>query len=148
MNVDFELLRREQKLLEHGDSGDGSASGTHLDKPFKLNVQDCAGQAIFMRALHVLLFAPDAIYMVVFSMHDLQDDPGACLDEVYKWLGMVHVNAPGAPIILVGTHKDQVADDNRRVYKTIPMSLPRSRKWYEHGIAAPQHHSTHVVRMR
>ena len=54
MDVDFELLRRERKLREQGQGGQ-SGGDAQLEQPFKLNVQDCAGQAIFMRALHVLL---------------------------------------------------------------------------------------------
>ena len=57
--------------------------------------------------------------IVAFDMKELQDDPETCLDELHKWLGMVHTNARAAPVILVGTHKDQVQPCNRRVLEDL-----------------------------
>ena len=84
-------------------------------EPFVLNIFDCAGQRIFLEGMHSLFFTPDTIYLAVFRMDELHNRKtrAACLAMLYKWLSMIYINAPDAPIFVVGTHKDKIPDDRR-----------------------------------
>jgi hypothetical protein len=106
MKVDFEILQQAMK---------GSASSSGTQERFVLNISDCAGQPIFLKALHPLFFTPDTIYLAVFNMALLHGDATRqeSLAALEKWLSMIWVNAPASPVILVGTHKDQVPADRR-----------------------------------
>ena len=60
------------------------------------------------------------MYIAVFNMQLLHDEKSRqqCLGTLHKWLSMVWINSPKAPLILVGTHKDKVPND-RRTYEVL-----------------------------
>ena len=74
------------------------------------------------------------VYIVVFSLVNMRDGFEKCVNEVVEQLQGIFLFAAGAPIILVGTRKDQVGEGPIRHDATSPtmqttrMCLPR-----EHG---------------
>ena len=73
-----------------------------------LKVQDTGGQPIFLSILELLTTPEGTIYLVVFSLPKLQ---GAFEDTVETTVGQlksIQLFATGAPVILVGTRKDDV----------------------------------------
>eukprot|EP00937_MAST-01D_sp_MAST-1D-sp2_P006541 g6541.t1 len=119
-----------------GEAGEGEQG----EEGYVLSLFDCAGQPIFLEGLHPLFFTPDTVYLVVFNMAELHDEGTrrGCLDTLDKWISMVWLNAPGAPVLLVGTHKDQVAarltagDERKaleRLSALISQRFDRHRMW-------------------
>ncbi|XP_076459454.1 malignant fibrous histiocytoma-amplified sequence 1 homolog [Babylonia areolata] len=96
----------------------------HLWEPeSKLRVQilDLGGHHIYQAAHHMFL-TPEALHLLVF---DLSCYSAALFDEfISHWLDAIMDRAPGATILLVGTHSDlcteeEVADKSRNVIDRI-----------------------------
>ena len=70
---------------------------------------DFGGQRVFY-ALHHAFLSRYGCYVLVFRMDAMMLDGrrGECLAYVRNWLRSVSLHAKGAPVILVGTHKDAV----------------------------------------
>eukprot|EP00924_Labyrinthula_sp_SR-Ha-C_P005202 snap_masked-scaffold_1-processed-gene-24.59-mRNA-1 protein AED:0.33 eAED:0.33 QI:0/-1/0/1/-1/1/1/0/1058 len=86
------------------------AQDAQNEKTVSFNIFDFGGQAVFY-PLHHLFLSNFGIYVVVFNiqrvLETISNDSGA-LDVVNFWLQSVSLQAPDAPVILVGTHLDQV----------------------------------------
>ena len=97
------------------------------------NVWDCGGQPVFdaMHSLFMSAATQDlsgsddadasytgalAVFAVVFSICDLASPSPQtqqrCLHFLFYWLNQIAVQAPGAPILLIGTHKDAASDQD------------------------------------
>ena len=97
------------------------------------NVWDCGGQpvfdamhSVFMSAATQNLSGNDgvntsytgalAVFAVVFSICDLASPSPKtqqrCLHFLFYWLNQIAVQAPGAPVMLIGTHKDAASDED------------------------------------
>ncbi|GBG34516.1 Leucine-rich repeat serine/threonine-protein kinase 1 [Hondaea fermentalgiana] len=90
------------------------------------SIWDYGGQRVFY-ALHHIFLTEKGLYLVVFDMRELvgadkfktdlrpeeyarlgtQDES---IDFLRFWLNSIKLHAPGAPVLLVGTHKDKVQD--------------------------------------
>ncbi|KAK3248372.1 hypothetical protein CYMTET_42159 [Cymbomonas tetramitiformis] len=78
-----------------------------------ISVWDYAGQELF-DAMHQLFLSQQGVYLVVFSMSALQADKESVLQRLRFWLDSLRLHAPSAPLLLVGTHGDQVQDPEAR----------------------------------
>ena len=123
-------------VLRYAESGE----------PVKLTLLDHAGQDIFY-TLHHLFVSRFGVYVVVFNMEWLWDDPSNKRKKVDEslsflrfWLNSVFVHAQSplgyegremAPIILVGTHKDVVSDpvDHSGIHDILCSQLEGSPAW-------------------
>ena len=71
---------------------------------------DYGGQEIF-HCLHPLFLGRYGVYLIVFNMERMvgtEAQRAACLKDLRFWLSSVAVHGAGAPVLLVGTHKDKV----------------------------------------
>ena len=73
-----------------------------------LKVQDTGGQPIFLSILELLTTPEGTIYLVVFSLPKLQQAFEDTVETTVGQLKSIQLFATGAPIILVGTRKDEV----------------------------------------
>eukprot|EP00435_Cladocopium_sp_Y103_P045865 s30_g13.t1 len=77
---------------------------------------DFGGQSVFHN-LHHLFLSRYSVYLVVFKMPHMLKDPHRAVEMIRYWLNSLALHAKGAPILLVGTHKDQVktSEEHRRI---------------------------------
>ncbi len=73
-----------------------------------LKVQDTGGQPIFLSILELLTTPEGTIYLVVFSLPKLQQAFEDTVETTVGQLKSIQLFATGAPVILVGTRKDEV----------------------------------------
>jgi hypothetical protein len=73
-----------------------------------LKVQDTGGQPIFLSILELLTTPEGTIYLVVFSLPKLQQAFEDTVETTVGQLKSIQLFATGAPVILVGTRKDDV----------------------------------------
>eukprot|EP00931_Biecheleriopsis_adriatica_P061133 TRINITY_DN3674_c0_g1_i2.p1 TRINITY_DN3674_c0_g1~~TRINITY_DN3674_c0_g1_i2.p1 ORF type:complete len:1121 (+),score=202.71 TRINITY_DN3674_c0_g1_i2:124-3486(+) len=88
-------------------------------QPITFSTWDFGGQEVF-HSLHHLFLSRYSVYLVVFNMADLlcstseEAGAGACqrrsaaMDNLRYWLNSIALHANGAPVILVGTRKDEI----------------------------------------
>ncbi|GBG26751.1 Leucine-rich repeat serine/threonine-protein kinase 1 [Hondaea fermentalgiana] len=113
----FSVSAKEQTLLLQDSAADRNASFT---------IWDYGGQQVFY-ALHHIFLTDKGLYLVVFDMREIigkeQFKDGLSPDEYAKlatqdeaieflrfWLNSIKLHAPRSPVLLVGTHKDEVHD--------------------------------------
>eukprot|EP00300_Choanocystis_sp_HF-7_P010705 c17098_g1_i2.p1 GENE.c17098_g1_i2~~c17098_g1_i2.p1 ORF type:complete len:1351 (+),score=321.26 c17098_g1_i2:301-4053(+) len=101
---------------------------------------DYGGQDVFY-SLHALFLTRYGVYLVVFNMEELADSAkpdtrAQCLEFFKFWLFSIAVHARGAnnttpPVIIVGTHKDQVPDprEHKRISDAIHESFSSYPFW-------------------
>ena len=105
------------QFYARGGGGGGGGGKT----PMLFSVLNCAGQGVY-RTLVMLLLTRNSVFTVVFNLELLiprpwmyftsvteqdQDKAEAGLQQLLSWVLAVALRAPGAPIMLVGTHKDK-----------------------------------------
>lgn len=88
--------RLEQQMTSH-------SSGQAIT----FSTWDFGGQSVFHN-LHHLFLSRYSVYLVVFKMPHMLKDPQRAAEMIRYWLNSLALHAKGAPILLVGTHKDQV----------------------------------------
>eukprot|EP00795_Rhopilema_esculentum_P002312 gene2312-17941_t len=71
-----------------------------------LEIWDCAGRKA-LQGIHPLFMGPRSLYVVCFNvaMH-------SSIEKVYQWVNTIQAKNPGAPIIIVASHKDLAKDEN------------------------------------
>ncbi|KAK3235747.1 hypothetical protein CYMTET_54068 [Cymbomonas tetramitiformis] len=117
---------RSERAMRETSAGRGAGRMRCLDKGLVascmrdgvhqqvvISVWDYAGQELF-DALHQLFLSQQGVYLLVFSMRALQDDEESVLQRLRFWLGSLRLHARSAPLLLVGTHGDQVQDPEAR----------------------------------
>ena len=67
----------------------------------------CSTQTFFM--------AERAIFIVVYNTNDEKEQQ---LENVKSWFQKIKARAPKAPVIVIGTHRDQVADEDAERLRT------------------------------
>eukprot|EP00039_Didymoeca_costata_P009242 m.122015 g.122015 ORF g.122015 m.122015 type:complete len:1696 (+) comp14414_c0_seq8:1305-6392(+) len=81
------------------------------DESIVMITWDYGGQRVFY-AMHHLFLTHCGVYLVVFSMVDMLNPKTqkGCLEFLRLWLGSLSVHARGAPLFIVGTHKDKITE--------------------------------------
>ena len=80
----------------------------------RMSVYDYGGQTVF-HTMHSLFLTKHGVYVLVFSMVALLDAFMNAKQAVKFWLSSVHLHAPKAPIVLVGTFLDQLTKDKGHI---------------------------------
>lgn len=77
---------------------------------YTISTWDFAGQEEFY-SIHQCFLSTQGIYLVVYDVR--------CKDiEILKcWLANIHAQAPDCPIVVVGTHKDLISEDENTLKK-------------------------------
>ena len=125
-----ESLDGEVVLHAHDDDG---AQWLNINEKLPIALVDFGGQRMF-GAVHGLFMNKYGLYLVCFSMVSWLADPQQCEKDIKLWVNSVVVytwtvtadnDLQPASILLVGTHKDQVADvaDHRRMSESIQEAL-------------------------
>ena len=87
----------------------------------KMTIFDFAGQRMYYVMHHIFISPRLSIYLVVFSLakdpqDELEGEDAACgltqLENLHFWLNSIHAQAPDAPIIVVGTHRASISDED------------------------------------
>ena len=100
-----------------------SASQQRQEKQaIRFSIWDMAGQTVFYDLLNLLL-TEYAIYIVCFDMEEMINDTANCLTYIKFWLTTIHLHAPGAPIFIIGTHKDVPIVSTQKEHEKISMNL-------------------------
>jgi len=85
-----------------------------------ISLFDFGGQSVF-DVIHHLFLTPYGVYLVVFNMTWLSDraakeEKDSCISRLKRWVNSIIIHTTNsqsyksAPIVFVGTHKDQVSD--------------------------------------
>lgn len=98
----------EEKMRELGDDVLLSEAGN-----LRLSIWDYGGQKIFQSVQH-LLVVRRAVYFVVFDMESFRSRREHSFSYLDFWLHTIVIQAQGAPIFLIGTRGDKVANVNVR----------------------------------
>ena len=72
-----------------------------------LSIWDYGGQEVF-HALHHIFLTNHGIYCVVFNMAEFDRSQEATINFLSFWLHSIKLHAEKAPIVLVGTRKDEI----------------------------------------
>lgn len=86
--------------------------------PITFRTWDFAGQREYYTT-HQYFISRRAIYLVCWKLSE--EEKG--IDEIHQWLSNIQTRAPGSPVIIVGTHQDQLA--KLKNYKEISNYLQR-----------------------
>ncbi|CAE7780128.1 uba3 [Symbiodinium necroappetens] len=94
-----------------------------VGQPVTFSTWDFGGQSVFHN-LHHLFLSRCSVYLVVFKMpHMLRSDESCerAIAMLRYWLNSLAMHARGAPVLLVGTHKDDVpqSSDHRKISKIL-----------------------------
>ena len=73
----------------------------------KMTIFDMGGQRVFY-TIHHLFLTSNAVYLVIFSLPELQKHPQKSLAFLQHWIDSISIHAPIAPILFVGTFLDQL----------------------------------------
>lgn len=95
-----------------------SVSSTKHFGPITFRTWDFAGQREYYTT-HQYFISRRAIYLVCWKLSE--EEKG--IDEIHQWLSNIQTRAPGSPVIVVGTHQDQLA--KLKNYKEISNYLQR-----------------------
>ena len=105
------MRRLGQDLVLHQTTTPSARSTTTARPPVVLSLWDYGGQRIF-HCLHPLFLSRYGIYFVVFNLVRMalsgDGERVECVKDLRFWLSSVAVHGRGAPVLIVGTHKDQV----------------------------------------
>ena len=85
-------------------------------QPVTFSTWDFGGQSVFHN-LHHLFLSRCSVYLVVFQMPHVLDSERSCeaIAMLRYWLNSLAMHARGAPVLLVGTHKDDVPKSSEHV---------------------------------
>ncbi|CAE7272488.1 roco5 [Symbiodinium sp. CCMP2592] len=94
-----------------------------VGQPVTFSTWDFGGQSVFHN-LHHLFLSRCSVYLVVFKMPHLLRSDESCdraIAMLRYWLNSLAMHARGAPVLLVGTHKDDVpqSGDHRKISKIL-----------------------------
>ena len=104
--------------LQGRDCGDESTVGVNVSewtykpslgkKPFFFSIWDFGGQEEYY-ATHQCFLLQRCLYLLLFNLKDGMEG----VQELKPWLNNISLRAPRSMVIIIGTHLDQVADEER-----------------------------------
>jgi GTPase SAR1 family protein len=104
--------------LENSSSSTSKLLPNQQFGPITFRTWDFAGQREYYTT-HQYFISRRAIYLVCWKLSE--EEKG--IDEIHQWLSNIQTRAPGSPVIIVGTHHDQLA--KLKNYKEISNYLQR-----------------------
>jgi GTPase SAR1 family protein len=104
--------------LENSMSSTAVSAMSKYFGPITFRTWDFAGQREYYTT-HQYFISRRAIYLVCWKLSE--EEKG--IDEIHQWLSNIQTRAPGSPVIIVGTHHDQIA--KLKNYKEISNYLQR-----------------------
>jgi hypothetical protein len=84
------------------------------ERKLVIKIQDTGGQPVFVQLIERLMSPQGTAYMLVFSLPKLRDSFASAMAGLVYHLQSIASFAIGAPLILVGTRKDQVMEAELR----------------------------------
>ena len=122
--------------IDHAEVAKCLASNVELSPELVISIFDYGGQEVF-DALHSLFLTAYGVYVCVFNMQDLAaagPDRDRGLTVMRKWLNSVvmYTAASGfAPVVFLGTRKDQVPDTmvHSEISRVLTESFDRHAIW-------------------
>ena len=105
--------------LQGKDYGDESTVGVDVSewwyrssvgrRNFRFSIWDFGGQEEYY-ATHQIFLSKNSLYLLLFSLK--HGDKG--VEELRPWLNNIALRAPHSCVIIIGTHLDEVPDEERR----------------------------------
>ena len=81
----------------------------HEMRSIKYTIWDYGGQEVFY-ALHHLFLTQYGVYIIVFNLGNYVEDSRVSEGYLSYWLQSIRLHANEAPVLIVGTHADNVTD--------------------------------------
>ena len=78
-------------------------------KPYHFNIWDFGGQQEYY-ATHQCFLSPRSLYLLLFNLKDKEKG----VQELKPWLNNIALRAPRSCVIIIGTHLDEVANEEER----------------------------------
>ena len=103
---EFDVARR------YSESIFGTIIDGEEETKVQLTIWDYGGQRVFY-ALHHLFLTEYGVYTLVFDMREVLNKEDDAVEYLQFWLKSIALHAPSAPIVLVGTYRDEVDDTKR-----------------------------------
>uniref|UniRef100_A0A7S2RIM9 non-specific serine/threonine protein kinase n=1 Tax=Mucochytrium quahogii TaxID=96639 RepID=A0A7S2RIM9_9STRA len=88
------------------------ASETETGLEVSYTIWDYGGQRVFY-ALHHIFLTHQGLYLVVFSLKKMLEKQAMSVEFLKFWLNSTKLHASDAPVILVGTHLDEIKTNQR-----------------------------------
>eukprot|EP00659_Diplonema_papillatum_P017984 gene17986-27686_t len=104
------------------------------DSIIDIEVHDFAGQEVYHS--HSLFLSNRTLFVFVWNMSNVEqtfDDYGISSDEenrLRQWADVVQAKCPGAPMVVIGTHKDELRDPSRKTVVLILNKVCRAISEY------------------
>ena len=100
------------EVQDHNLRYEGHGAGKKSDDDLTLSVLDFAGQEVYHS--HSLFLSRRTVFCFVWNMADTDDGEMSEVEDrrMMGWLDEVYSKAPGSSAILVGTHKDELPNQN------------------------------------
>jgi len=95
-------------------------------KPFHFSIWDFGGQEEYY-ATHQCFLSSRSLYLLLFNLKHGTDE----IQELKPWLNNISLRAPWSMVIIVGTHLDEVADDEREEVDTLLKKIGELAKSYK-----------------
>ena len=78
-------------------------------KPYHFSIWDFGGQREYY-ATHQCFLSPRSLYLLLFNLKDKEKG----VQELKPWLNNIALRAPRSCVIIIGTHLDEVVDEEER----------------------------------
>ncbi len=92
-------------------------------RPFTFTMWELGGAA---KAIHVCFLSNNSLHLLVFNL--LHGEGG--LEELKPWLDSIALHAPKSLVMIVGTHLDRIAAENRQQLRSLHERLAQLRDDY------------------
>ena len=126
-------------ILQGRDCGDESTVGVDVSewlykpsrgkKTFHFSIWDFGGQEEYY-ATHQVFPSSRSLYLLLFNLK--HGEKG--VDELRPWLNSIALQAPRSRVIIIGTHLDEVADDEREQVDTVLQKVANLGNSYSHKV--------------
>eukprot|EP00117_Sycon_ciliatum_P031638 scpid2508/ scgid0311/ Leucine-rich repeat serine/threonine-protein kinase 1; Leucine-rich repeats, ras-like domain, kinase protein 1; PARK8-related kinase len=98
------------------------ASSHDAKKPIIFNCWDFAGEELYY-SLHQCFIFQRTLFLVVWKLTDGEKG----IDELEQWLVNIQSRAPDSPVLIVGTHLDELPNSNRKARVEELLNMVTSR---------------------
>lgn len=98
-------------------------------KDFKFNIWDFSGCNEYY-STHQCFLSPYSLYLLLFNLKHGNKE----VEELHPWLNNIALRAPGSSVIIVGTHLDEVRDEEREEVDALLQCVGQLAASYENKL--------------
>ena len=96
--------------------------------PYKVSftLWDFGGQSVFY-TVHHLYLTQNGIYFAVFNMKQMNEDEVTAKSSLRFWLESIALHAPHSPVIIIGTHCEDVKKETKKINNIVKSMITSNR---------------------